>query len=268
MELPILLTAFIATLPALGLVTAAPTDKTGYEAHTFKTEHGLLPYRLLRPEGYVPGKKYPLVLFLHGAGERGSDNTRQLRVAGEFFAKPSVRKRFPAWVVLPQCPDDDFWPTGRLILPERWGGRIGFDFRANEPMRPAMQLTSDLLDSLIASGGVDEERLYLGGVSLGAMGAYDLLSRRPDTFAAALAICGGGSLDAAAKYAKGLPIWVFHGSADPIVHVDYSRTMVQVLKKNGAKVRYSEYAGVAHNSWNKALAEPELLPWLFGQTKG
>ncbi len=254
-------------LPALGFLTAGPTDKAGYEAHIFKTQQGLLPYRLLRPEGYVPGKKYPLILFLHGAGERGSDNRQQLRIAGDFFASPSVRRQGPAWVVIPQCPADDFWVAGQLHLPERWPGRLGFEFHADAPMRPVMKLTTQLLDAFLASGQVDNERVYLAGVSLGAMGAFDLLSRRPSTFAAALAICGGGNLAATARYAKGLPIWVFHGSADPVVNVEYSRTIVKALRKHGALVRYSEYPGVGHNSWNKALAEPELVKWLLEQRR-
>jgi predicted peptidase len=134
-------------------------------------------------------------------------------------------------------------------------------------MRPTLCLTSQLLDALLATGSVDDRRVYVAGVSLGPMGTFDLLSRRPGFFAGAIAVCGGGNLEATAGYAPKLPIWVFHGSLDPVVHVDYSRQMVKALQTNGAQVRYTEYPGVAHNSWNKALAEPELLPWLFAQRK-
>jgi predicted peptidase len=124
-----------------------------------------------------------------------------------------------------------------------------------------------LLDSLARTPQIDTKKIYVGGLSMGGMGTFEILWRKPHFFAAAFPICGGGDVAKVKVYAKNFPVWVFHGSADPTVDVDNSRRMVAQLKADGAKVTYTEYPGVGHESWKNAFAEPALLPWLFAQKK-
>jgi len=124
-----------------------------------------------------------------------------------------------------------------------------------------------LLDSLANSKNVNSKRIYIGGLSMGGMGTFELLWHKPGFFAAAFPICGGGNPESVKLYAKKFPVWIFHGDKDPAVPVSNSRLMNNALKKAGAKVKYTEYPGVGHNSWDNAFAEPDLLPWLFKQKR-
>lgn len=233
-----------------------------YEARWFTREGQSLPYRILLPENYKAGQQYPFILVLHGAGERGDNNEDQLKHGGSLFLKDSIRKAFPAIVVFPQCSRESFWAP---IQPKRdsTGRPVGFEFPADGAPTPPAALVAQLADSLIASGSVDTKRVYIGGLSMGGMGTFDMLARYPDRFAAAFPICGAGNVTTPVRYAKTTAMWVFHGAADNVVPPAGSRTMVDALEKAKADVKYTEYPGVGHNSWDNAFAEPELLPWLF-----
>jgi predicted peptidase len=183
----------------------------------------------------------------------------------KFFADSAVRKAFPAIVVFPQCPANDYWP--RVEVETRADGGRQFSFPFYEASGPSLGLVSGLIDSLLAGGRVDADRVYLGGLSMGAMGSYELLARRPKTFAAAMLICGGGHPQLMGLYAPHTPLWIFHGDADNVVPPDMSRRMVRAAEALGIAVRYSEYPGVGHDSWTPAFAEPELLKWLFAQRR-
>jgi predicted peptidase len=135
------------------------------------------------------------------------------------------------------------------------------------PIGKSLGLVSKLMDSLAAGSDVNPRKVYIGGLSMGGMGTFELLWRKPGFFAAAFPICGGGNPEKVNEYALNFPIWVFHGDKDPTVKVSNSRVMVNALRKAGAQVKYSEYPGVLHNSWNNAFEEPDLLPWLFSQSK-
>ncbi len=128
-------------------------------------------------------------------------------------------------------------------------------------------MVSQLLDSLVATGTVDKKKVYIGGLSMGGMGTFELLWRKPNFFAAAFPICGGGDPQKVTVYGKKFPIWIFHGDKDQSVLVSNSRLMYNELKAARAKVKYTEYPGVGHNSWDNAFKEPELLPWLFSQRR-
>jgi predicted peptidase len=237
-----------------------------YEKREFVRGNDTLRYRLLYPVNYEAGKKYPLVLFLHGSGERGHDNEAQLIHGGKLFADSANRQRFPAFYLLPQCAENDFW--ARMSRDPNKKDTLGsFTFLSSEPMSKSMQLVSLLLDSMAGSGQVDAKRIYVGGLSMGGMGTFEILWRKPHFFAAAFPICGGGDPQQVKLYAKKFPIWVFHGSADQSVPVSNSRLMVNTLEAADAKVKYNEYPGVGHNSWDNAFAEPDLLSWLFKQKK-
>lgn len=237
-----------------------------YEKKEFIAGSDTLRYRILYPLNYEAGKKYPLILFLHGSGERGNDNEAQLVHGGMLFADSANRQRFPAIVIFPQCPADDFW--ARLSRDAHKTDSLGqFTFESGQPIGKSLGLVSRLLDSLVAAKLANTKKIYLGGLSMGGMGTFELLWRKPNFFAAAFPICGGGDPKQAALYGKKFPIWIFHGGSDPVVPVSNSRLMNNVLKTAGAKVKYTEYPGIGHNSWDNAFAEPELLPWLFKQKK-
>ena len=227
------------------------------EKRVYKNADGeTLPYRLWLPENYDPSKKYPLILFLHGAGERGDDNEAQLK--NDEFLTLVLDPQHPAILIAPQCPRDSWWANirRRADSSEPW---------PNEITRP-MKLVIELFDQIRKELSVDPDRCYVTGLSMGGFGTFDLLLRRPHDFAAAVPICGGGDASRAKEIAH-IPMWIFHGGADPVVPASLSRAMVEALKKAGGKVRYTEYPGVGHNSWSRAYQEPELREWLFQQVR-
>ncbi|MHA3775570.1 GDSL-type esterase/lipase family protein [Verrucomicrobiota bacterium sgz303538] len=229
-----------------------------YEALVYKAPDGqTLPYRLLSPEK-VSGK-VPLVIFLHGAGERGDNNQWQLRHGAPLFAKPDVQEKFPCYVLAPQCPTDQKWVD--------WDWKQPFTKQPAEPSAP-MKLVLAVLDTLLQEHqDIDTDRIYVTGLSMGGYGTWDLATRFPDRFAAIAPICGGGDPEKAAAIAK-VPTWTFHGNADPVVTVEQTRRMVAAMEKAGARPLYTEYANVAHDSWSNAYSEPMLLPWMFAQHRG
>lgn len=230
---------------------------THFQEHTYRSADGAtLPYRLLRPTG--DGGPWPLVVLLHGAGERGADNRAQLgNGAAEWLGSDRARAEFPCYCVLPQCPTDQRWVEVDWSAPSH---RL-----PESPSRP-MSLLQGLLGELTANPGIDRQRLYLVGLSMGGYGTWDLLCRWPDRFAAAVPICGGGDPSQAARLRQ-VPIWAFHGARDEVVLVDRSRQMVQALRSLGATPRYTELADVGHDAWNTAFSHPDVRPWLFNQRR-
>ncbi|QNE39045.1 prolyl oligopeptidase family serine peptidase [Hymenobacter sp. NBH84] len=247
------------------ITTAQAQQESGFQPRTYAAKDGhSLPYRILYPENYDPAKKYPLILVLHGAGERGSDNQKQLTHGSKLFLTPENRQRFPAIVVFPQCPENSYWAATQI---DRTKHPLDIQFRYADGPKWPLRAALDLVQQLRRQEHVDKKRVYIMGLSMGGMGTFEALYREPKLFAAATPICGGGEPSSVKRYAKRLPLWVFHGSADDIVAPKYSREMVAALQQAGAQVKYTEYPGVNHNSWDSAFAEPELLPWLFSQHK-
>lgn len=236
-----------------------------FQAKTFSSGSIKLPYRILYPKSFDTAQKYPLVLFLHGSGERGSDNQKQLVHGAKLFAADSVMESYPAIVVFPQCPADSYWAN--IVEQKQPDGSRTFDFPARSKPTPAMSAVMQLIDSLVRLSYVDRNRIYVGGLSMGGMGTFELLARRPKVFAAAFPICGGGNPKSAKRYARLVNIWVFHGTADNVVPLYHSQRMVDAIKQAKGDVRLTVYPGVGHNSWDNAFAEPELLPWLFSNRK-
>lgn len=242
-------------------------DLNLFEKKTFSRNGNLLLYRILYPKGYNKSKPYPVLTFLHGSGERGNDNEAQLRHGGALFINDSVRNTFPAIVIFPQCPTDSAWNYIKIQkdTASQTGRSIDLSFSPT-PTTPAL-LVKLLLDSLVSSKKADPDRMYIGGLSLGGFGTFDMIERYPTFFRAAIAICGGGDLNVANRFAKYVSVWLFHGDADKSVDVNNSRLYYAELKKLGADTRYNEYPGVAHNSWDNAFQEPQLLPWIFSKSK-
>jgi Dienelactone hydrolase family len=380
-----------------------------FEPRQYKDADGnVLLYRLYKPKNYDSAKSYPLILFLHGAGERGDNNTAQVRDALH-WAKDSVQNEHPYFILAPQCPAvrpmfqlygaakganadyNDYakseagqWkhykidlaklPTGakhylaftnsaapkattppasefrnlvvyesdsphdqrhidlrKLDFTKRMGkgslavsddgatltltgdirakapfehtvtpqSVLEFDFRSSaqgqshaialdtddffdyrwanmdwaakkgsmgkEPSTP-MRLALEVLSQLRKEFNLDDKRLYVTGLSMGGYGTWDVIARHPTLFAAAVPVCGGAD-ESTAPTVKDIPIWCFHGGADPVVPTGRSRNMIKALEAAGGHPKYTEYPGVGHNSWDKAYSEPQLPEWLFTQHK-
>jgi predicted peptidase len=236
-----------------------------FEKKTFVNEPGQsLAYQILYPLNYNPSVKYPVVLVLHGAGERGDDNVAQMKYGTQVFLNPENQQKFPAIVIFPQCPKDSYWSSVKIDRTQKPTLFI-FDYAPN--LNWPLQSAIDLVKSLVKKKVADKNRLYIMGLSMGGMGTLEAVSRNPKMFAAAIPICGGADLTYVKKYAKKLPLWVNHGDADAVVPVKYSRELVAALQEAKANVTYTEYPGVNHNSWDNTFAQPTLLSWLFSFKK-
>jgi len=234
---------------------------TDFKAHTYSDSAGnKLNYRILKPADYDSTDSYPLVLFLHGAGERGSDNFSQLKWGAAQFADPQMRKEYPAFVVAPQVPKKEVWS----VLPL---SQDHSKFSAAMPEEPTqtMRLTIELLEQLSKQYNVDQRRLYVIGLSMGGFGTFALIARFPNRFAAAIPICGGGDLTRAFLL-KDMPIWVFHGAEDQVVDIRYSRAMVDAIQMVGGHPGFTEYPDAGHaGAWLKTFHNPEVYEWLFSK---
>ncbi|MCX7700159.1 MAG: dienelactone hydrolase family protein [Gemmataceae bacterium] len=251
----------VSSIPAQSPSAGSDMDRI-FEKHIFENNEARLPYRLMKPEGFSAGTatKFPLVIFLHGIGERGTDNAKQLRNGVEEFAKEENRRRYPCFLVVPQCPPDQLWVN---VNPP--GTRSNLTL-ADQPTQP-LAMVLDLIDRLCRELPVDRQRIYLTGLSQGGYGTWDFICRRPELFAAAIPVCGGGDPGQASKLVK-LPIWAFHGDADSVIPPERSRDMVAAIEKAGGKPKYTEYPGVGHDSWTPTYRNAEVLEWLFKQRRG
>jgi predicted peptidase len=258
------MTAAIVFACALALTAtvhgATPGDKSDNqpEPRIYTDAVGAkLPYLLLKPGQYDPAKTYPLVMFYHGAGERGDDNKSQWKNGIEVFQTPENREKYPCFIIAPQCPKDKQW----VNVP--WG-----DESEVQPAEPSEQLrlSLEILESVRKEFPIDANRLYVMGLSMGGFATWDVITRHPKLFAAAVPICGGGDEKMAVKI-KDLPIWAFHGGADPVVKTLRTRNMIAAIKEAGGNPKYTEYPGVGHDSWTRSFHDPQLLAWIFEQKK-
>jgi predicted peptidase len=253
--------------------------------HTFGTT--TLPYHVFIPDNYDPLVHYPLVLCLHGAGERG-DNDEAVRKnhMATVWALDSSQMKWPCIIVVPQCPISQSW------IYADWSQ---YTYRVdNTPIGDELRTVVDILDSLEREFSVDTDRVYITGLSMGGAGTWDMIARYPTMFAAAVPMCGIGDTTKA-DVMRRIPIWDFHGKADATVNVQCSRNMIAAIERTGrsavfthcknencagmtgseladsinagAKLLYSEYQYVGHSVWDSAYANPFLLPWVFSQEK-
>ncbi len=244
-------------------MTTTAQDYTGFEKKEFREDGKTLPYRILLPKNYQAKKKYPLVLFLHGSGERGNDNEAQLTHGATLFLQDEVREKYPAIVIFPQCAPNSTW--ARLEVRGDFPNREFVFYEDGVPSND-MLLLEGLLKQVRKDYKIDKKRMYVGGLSMGGFGTFELVRRNPKLFAAAFPICGGANPKISDKMKK-LDWWVFHGEADLVVPEKYSAKMVAAMKELSINVKYTAYPGVEHNSWDNAFAEPDLLPWLFSKSK-
>lgn len=256
-----------ASIAAMGAVPgAAMAAETGFLQRSVTLDGVSYRYQVFVPADHSPARAWPVVLFLHGAGERGDDGRVQAHVGlgAAIRAEPA---RFPMIVVMPQARRNTRW-TGAM----------------------AAQALKALEQSMAEFNG-DPQRVYLTGLSMGGQGVWFMAASHPNRFAAIVPICGfiGGARDAAAlglrpepaqaadfpeqlaadpfgAFARRIgkqPVWAFHGTADSVVPVAQTRQMVAAMRQGGGEVRFNEYAGADHNSWDRAYGEPELVPWLL-----
>lgn len=230
--------AFALLVPLHCLAVEHKADKIEVEVKETRS----LDYLIALPEGYkAEGDAVPLILFLHGAGERG-DDLNKVKMHGPPKMVEKGRD-FGAIVVSPQCPAGSWWSdeTDMLIA---------------------------LLDKIEKDYNVDKNRIYVTGLSMGGYGTFALCAKQPERFAAAVPICGGGLLFDARRLSK-LPMWVFHGEADNVVPVEESQRMVKYANERGGKLaKLTTYPGVGHNSWDKAYGDEAMWEWLFAQMRG
>lgn len=233
-----------------------------FQKETYISSRGdTLLYRLLRPEVMKPDEKYPLVLFLHGAGERGNDNEKQLVHGGQMWLNPVNREKYPAFILAPQCPETGYW-----AYTERPSSFAPADMPLEVPVSPIFRTLKELLDFYLAMPQIDKDRIYVMGLSMGGMGTFDMAVRYPEIFAAAIPVCGTVN-PARLKAGKSVKFRIFHGDADNVVTPEGSRAAYRALKAIGADVEYIEFPGCNHGSWNPAFNYPDFMEWLFNQKK-
>ena len=264
------MTPFIPRLLALACVlflfmpaALAKNRNTGFLDRIVTVDGTTYKYQVFVPASWDKHQKAPVLLFLHGAGERGDDGVLQTDI-GIGHAIREHAAQFEMIVVMPQCRKEHVWTETAMQA----------------------QALGALEQSMKEFNG-DRSRVYLSGISMGGYGTWDIAAHYPGKFAAVVPVCGGirglehypqigVSLakdpkisDPYAETAKRIgttPLWVFHGGADDTVPVEGSRQMVEALRKAGGNVKYTEYPGVGHNSWDKAYAEPDFVPWLLSQS--
>ena len=233
---------FVVSLLISGATTLtahAADSPTGFLHKVFTADNSSAKYVLFVPHSYKGDKEYPLILFLHGAGERGTDGEKQVKQGiGNAIKFKGKEKSFPFIVILPQA-------------------RKGWQADGDDAKRALA-----ILDEVEKTYKVDNKRIYLTGLSMGGFGTWSLATAYPDKWAAIAPICGGGNPKMAEKI-KNIPCWCFHGGSDPTVKVQRSRDMIKALKEAGGNPRYSEFPYVGHDSWDPAYATQELYPWFL-----
>jgi predicted peptidase len=246
----------IAVLGVAGLAPQVqpPVQPAPFVARTFNREGRVMPYRLFVPDIKAHREALPLVIWLHGASGVGTDNASQVTTGGNeigsrLWIRPDIQARYPSFVVAPQTPFDQTWGSPSTAKPTVYG-----------------QLVVDLIDELAREYSIDRDRVYLVGQSRGGIGVWDLITKRPDVFAAAVPVCAVGDPKRIAA-ASDVRVWAFHGANDLGMPVKVVREMVAALKAAGGTVKYTEYPDLAHEIWPRAFADPDLPAWLFSQRR-
>ncbi|MDF1695833.1 MAG: prolyl oligopeptidase family serine peptidase [Saprospiraceae bacterium] len=228
----------------------------------FKASKGKLNYQILYPKGFDETKKYPLLLFLHGAGERGKDNKAQLIHGGDLIQKEM--NRLNGIAILPQCSKDEYWINVKEVDDRPDGTRnIEPD---TDKISTSLKKVIQLMEAFTEQTYVDKSRIYVAGLSMGGMGTFDLCWRMPTMFAAASAICGAGSEEKAKEFSS-LPIRIYHGEEDQVVLVEESKEMIQALRDAGGEPEVYLYPDVNHSSWDNAFAEDDFISWMFEKVR-
>jgi predicted peptidase len=240
-------------------ITATFSQSARFNFNKYTNGKGdTLNYRLLYPD-YDTVRKYPLVIFLHGSGERGNDNEAQLKWGVMNFATDQNMIKYPAIVIAPQCPENSDWANF-------YSNRNELDLHLSPTPAKPMELLIGFIHQLIKTMPVDTNRIYITGLSMGGYGTYDAIERYPNLFAAAVPVCGAGDTSKVNAITH-IPIWIFHGAEDAAVNPIYSLNMLKALTKAGAHPGFTQYPEVGHFSWLAAYSDPLMIEWLFRQHK-
>ena len=253
----------LTLLMITSVISTKAQDTNLYKPEKFIRGTDTLLYRILMPENFDKTKTYPVLLFLHGAGERGNDNQAQLIHGGKLFLRPEVRANYPAIVIFPQCPEDSYWSNVKSSMVN---GKRNFEFEKGGKPTLATKMVMSLMEQVKDLPYTDNKRIYAGGLSMGGMGTFEILRRMRGEFAAAFAVCGGDNPENVKKY-RNIPLWIFHGAKDDVVLPENSQIIADALKAKKADVKFTMYPEANHNSWDQAFAEPELLSWLFSHKR-
>ena len=230
-----------------------------FSKELFVSDKDSLPYRLLLPKNFDNAKKYPLIVFLHGAGERGNDNELQLVHGKDLFINMNKNNNFPSIVVFPQCSKNSYWANVSRI-------NNSFSFLGDPTENKSLKLVEGMINDLQSNFKINSNQIYVGGLSMGGMGTFELVYRNPDMFAAAFAICGGANPKIGEKISK--TNWrIYHGDKDFVVPVKLSIDMYNSIKSFNKNVYLKIYPNVNHNSWDNVFREPDLFKWLFSNSK-
>lgn len=248
---------FVINVLIFSIVTYAFAQKELFEKRIFQSGSYSMPYRLCVPPQMNVDTVYPLVLYFHGAGERGDDNDITLKNGVLNFVSEENRVAHPCFVLVPQCAPKYRWVEVHWALPSH--------IRPVEMSIP-MCLTMELLEQLIDYYPIDTNRIYVTGLSMGGFATWDIITRYPDKFAAAVPLCGGGDT-AFAQSITSIPIWAFHGQQDQVVLPQRSDDMVYAVNAAGGNAKLTMYETLAHNVWDKTYGNPKLIEWIFSQSK-
>ena len=251
---------FVQLIVLLAFSHQLLAQKEAYQKEMYLKGVDTLNYRIMYPKDFSVEKEYPVVFFLHGAGERGSDNEKQLVHGSTLFLKEENLNKFPAIIVFPQCPTEDYWSNAKVNRKKR---PVSFKYKNRKKPTEALGLVMDLVDETIEKPYVKKDQVYVMGLSMGGMGTFEMLYRKPNIFAAAIPICGGGDPKGTKEYAAKVPLWIFHGAKDDVVSPHLSIKMADKIIENGGHPNLTIYSDANHNSWDAAFAETELLTWLF-----
>ena len=234
-------------------------NENNMKRDTIRNEEGSLRYCQGVYHEELPGKPAILV-FLHGIGERGSENLASVRLAVPEIVRQIKAANQKVVLLAPQCPGDQLWATRH---------RGGAEAKMSEKPRQALGMVPILIQKKIKEFDADPDRVYITGLSLGGYGSWDLMGRYGTDLFAAGVTCSGGGDPARAEKMKDLPIRIFHGEADQTLPVNLSRRMYAALKEAGSEVVfYTEYPGVPHDCWTRTYRDPEVWKWLFSQKRG
>ena len=241
------------------------TGQSSFRSESIQNNGGAtIQFRMLEPEKVKKNKKYPLVIFLHGSGEKGSDNTKQLVHGSTMFETKKNRRKYPAYVIFPQCPEKAYWES-RDFEHENKTNKFLFDY-SGAPSFPLREVFS-IINYYKKMPHVDSNRIYIMGLSMGGMGTFEAISRHPELFAAAVPICGGADLRYVKNFATRVKVWIFHGAQDDQVLPKYSREVVDKIIQEGGFPKYTEFPTANHNSWDPAFKTEGLFKWLFSQKR-
>jgi len=233
--------------------------KDVFVKHTYESDGYSLPYLLYIPKSYDCGEMYPLMVFLHGAGERGNDNQAQLTHGLQDMFNDPASPVYDCIIIAPQCPTNSQW----VLTPWAEGNYLIY----NTPESRELECVCELMDEITDCYNVDTDRVYITGLSMGGFGTWDLLARHGARFAAGMPVCGGGD-PTYAKLLSRIPIRTFHGSDDPVVPANGTRQMYAAVRRAGGElIDYTEFDGEGHGIWGDVYSDRDNVDWLFRQSR-